>query len=208
MPNLVDKIDNITNSIHHVIPLITVQSKFGILTFINSRFNVIKGLQVESVTLKSSDNQIIATAKDVAMTLDLKFTIGLVTGDVNQLRKLAFGSFTAAADQSSTVDPKPSVVIKKMCLTGLFGLNIEASNVSLDQFVLEVESLLAKTESSVEVVNGTWITAKYFDKDNCSRECLKRDDQPSGQLPLLIDTETIFMFHDQSRAPPIASDES
>lgn len=202
LPNLVDKIDGVTNSVHHVIPLISVETNTANITLTNAKFNIVTGLQVESAEIFNAANEVVGQASNIAMTLDLKITIDVLTGDFEKTKAL-IESVGTERNETPSGPGGPiglSIHVRRLSLTGPFGLTIEGENVRADQESVEIETLIAKAKATTEeVVKATWITAKLFKQDVAVL---------LTSIASLIDTETIFMFHDQSRAPPIASDES
>lgn len=198
LPNLVDKIDGVTNSIQHIIPLITVQTTKAILVLKNTKFNPVTGLVIESATVNGDA----AIALNVSIVVDSsqpKITIESLHADFERMQTAlsdTFGDANANANNSKTV---PFVSISSLTLNGPFGLVLQAKNISLDQVSVEIDNMIVQLKTE-KVIEASDITAKYF-RGGTSAEQNTHDHG-------LIDTETIFMFHDQNRAPPIASDES
>jgi hypothetical protein len=190
----VDKIDGVTNSIQHIIPLITVQTTKAILVLKNTKFNPVSGLVIESATVNGDA----ATALNVSITTQLKITIDSLHADFERMQTALGGYFNGDATTGSKV--LPSVSISSMTLKGPFGLELQAKNISLDQASVEMDNMIVQLKTE-NVIEASDITAKYF----CGSANVEQQTTCDHGL---IDTETIFMFHDQNRAPPIASDES
>lgn len=205
LPDLVNRIGAITDTIVHSIPKISLSvsldDKHYILLLLNCEYSDLKGLSIQQMSLSCGNDQILMTNNITSSSLK-QFDIDSMNihpsnGNLKTLLDL-IDSITENTTNDNPDDSAFSIGVFVNTTTIMFG-PLKMILTGLDFSAGEIQIVSAACTLKDKIV-GTMNGLKFSYSTSC-------DSQLNPETVTLFDEDKIFMYHESLRPAPIGSDE-